>query len=244
MLCFLLLILIILGLYKTNRIKENFIDNYCSKYNDCKTCAESSGCSWCPKSQVCLSNNSLKSTDKNCNQMNTISSGFRCSSEIAGEFPNNGVQTTKHFTDKTLWEDKIANKLPPANVGISDTVYYSNEDLTSNMNQIRNTTKNLITELPSIISTTVEDQIAPMVKGILSSNHYNIQGFTDFQNKKPTCKQKKTCDDCVNMSECGWYPLESKCDTRGPNKNQYVTDKQRCITTPSTLNIMRSLVLV
>ena len=51
----------------------------------------------------------------------------------------------------------------------------SNEDLLSNMNDVRNDIKNYKTEMPGIIASSVEQQIKPMVKGILSENYY-IQG--------------------------------------------------------------------
>jgi hypothetical protein len=51
----------------------------------------------------------------------------------------------------------------------------SNEDLLSNMNDVRNDITNYRTEMPGIIASTVEDQIKPMVKGILAENYY-IQG--------------------------------------------------------------------
>jgi hypothetical protein len=51
----------------------------------------------------------------------------------------------------------------------------SNEDLLSNMNDVRNDITNYRTEMPDIIASTVEQQIKPMVKGILAENYY-IQG--------------------------------------------------------------------
>ena len=51
----------------------------------------------------------------------------------------------------------------------------SNQDLLSNMNDVRNDIKNYRTEIPGIIASSVEEQIKPMVKGILAENYY-IQG--------------------------------------------------------------------
>jgi hypothetical protein len=43
------------------------------------------------------------------------------------------------------------------------------------MNDVRNDITNYRTEMPGIIASSVEQQIKPMVKGILAENYY-IQG--------------------------------------------------------------------
>jgi hypothetical protein len=68
-----LIILLIVMLF-TQKHKEGFLDGYCAQHKTCIDCSNASGCSWCPKANQCLTSTTLKSTDKTCNQMNTISS--------------------------------------------------------------------------------------------------------------------------------------------------------------------------
>jgi len=218
------------------KIIEKFI-SYCDEYKDCQSCANASGCSWCPKSKVCLTSTLLKSTDKNCNQMNTINSSFRCKSSIDGEIPPPDV-TFENQYDFVLYKDKIADRTPPPNAYMSGKVHYSPADIMSNMNDIRNYVDNLHIELPGIISSSVENEIQPMVKGILSQNYY-IQGFTNPPQKQD-CNTLKSCDSCTKNALCGWDPRKLQCDKRGPDKTKYITQRDRCVLTSSTLQLMQT----
>ncbi len=168
---FILLILLIIS----NKTKESFLSDYCNQNKDCKSCASSSGCSWCPTDKVCLISTSLKSTDKSCNQMNSISSTFRCQSEIDNKIPPKEVVQKDILYDYQLFKNQIANKIPPPNVYITEHEEYSPETIMGNMNNIQNQISNYEKNIPDIISSTVQNQIKPMVKGILSDNYY-IQG--------------------------------------------------------------------
>jgi hypothetical protein len=220
----------------SKRYREGFLASYCQTYTDCQSCAKASGCSWCPKANTCLTSTSLKSTDKDCNQTNTVESSFLCKSVLdSTKMPD--ITDTSHniIYDFKLYKDRVSNKLAPPNTYMTNTLGYSNEDVMSNMNNVRDSVQNLHTELPGIITSSVEDGIKPMVKGILSENYY-IQGFQDM-NK---CSKITSCSSCVNDKECGWNPRSMSCDTRGPNKSWYVTQPTRCVTTPATLGLMIS----
>ena len=229
---FIILFILILIFFISSSYKEGFLSTRCTQYSTCRDCAKASGCSWCPKESVCLSSTSLKSTDKNCNQSNTITSDFRCSTLLNDTLPEENTAIQEQY-DFTLYKDKIKNRIPPPNAYESGKVEYSSADLTSNMNQIRNTISNLAIELPGIISSSVENEIKPMVKGVIS----NVQGFTDYSKE---CNKRNTCYDCTDSTLCGWDPLSLKCTERSPNRTQYITQKQRCVITPSTLNLMRA----
>jgi hypothetical protein len=165
--------------------------------------------------------------------MNTITSDFRCKAE--SESLGKERSPIDAQFDFTLYKDRIKNKLPPPNTYTSGKVEYSSADLTSNMNEIRNTVNNLTLGLPGIISSSIENEIKPMVKGVLEGDP--IQGFADY---KAPCISRKSCDECTDSIECGWDPLTLKCEGRRANKAQYITQKQRCILTPSTLKLMRT----
>lgn len=183
--------------------------------------------------------------------MNTIASQFRCKSIAEDEVPPKDTTFEEQY-DFVLYKDKIKNRIPPPNAYTSGKVDYSPADIVSNTNNVRNDVSNLQIELPGIISSSVENQIRPMVRGILSENYY-IQGFTDFdqtekqmqtqtqkQQQSEKCRRQKTCHDCTSYPECGWDPRTLKCDIQSPNKTTNITQKQRCVLTSSTLNLMQS----
>lgn len=172
-------IIIIYLLVITTKKKEGFLNTYCNSYTDCVSCANASGCAWCPKAKTCLNSTLLKSTDKNCNQMNTVKSAFLCTKEIDDKIPPEAVVSNDILYDYTLYRNKITDKIPPPNTYTTEKSEYSLQDVISNTNNVSNELQNFKKELPSIISSSVEDQIKPMVKGILSENYY-IQGFQDM----------------------------------------------------------------
>lgn len=221
----------------TTKKKEGFLNGYCNSYTNCTSCANASGCSWCPKAKTCLNSTLLKSTDKDCNQMNVIHSAFRCKAEIQDEIPPDSNISNDVLYDFTLYKNKITDKIPPPNVYISGKVDYSLQDVVSNSNNVRNDLNNYQIGLPGIITSSVENQIKPMVKGILSENYY-IQGFEDIGGEK--CKKQSSCSSCVTTKTCGWDPLKLTCARQGPNKTTYITQPSRCVTTPATLNLMRT----
>ena len=179
---FILLIIFLVSLMLLSnryRYTESFISDYCKNYTNCVSCADASGCAWCPKSKVCLDSTTLKSTDPNCNQENTVRSAFLCPVELDERIPPKAVVQDDIMYDYALYKNQITDKIPPPNLYMSGKMKVSNEDLLSNANDVRNDIQNLHTELPGIIASTVERNIKPMVKGILSENYY-IQGFEDM----------------------------------------------------------------
>jgi hypothetical protein len=174
-----LFVLLVILMILTQKQKEGFLNAYCQTYNDCVSCSDASGCSWCPKSKVCLDSTTLKSTDPNCNQSNTVQSSFLCPAELDERIPPRQVVQDDIMYDYSLYKNRITDKIPPPNLYMSGKMKVSNEDLLSNANDVRNDIQNLHTELPGIVASTVENNIKPMVKGILSENYY-IQGFEDM----------------------------------------------------------------
>lgn len=245
---------------------ESFLASRCAQYNSCKDCSNASGCSWCPKDNACLSSTSLKSTDKQCNQSNTITSSFRCNDANAIAAGSQDKASDAEQYDFTAFKDRIANKIPPPNAYRSEKVKYSNDDVVSNMNDVRNYINNLQLNLPGIITSSMENGIKPMVKGVLSQNFAapqesaDIQGFANMDDNKRTpfvrgesfsresfvayqkksCSDRKSCSECTDSTKCGWDPLKLKCTNQAPDKRNNITQKERCVTTPSTLNLMRT----
>jgi hypothetical protein len=229
------LVILMLAVIFSNTVKEGFIQHYCQRFTNCTDCSSASGCSWCPKAKVCLTSTTLKSTDTDCNQNNTIASSFLCRSADGIEPPTlpDAIASNDVMYEFSLYKNRITDKIPPPNLYMAGEVKVSNEDLLSNMNDVRNDIKNNRQELPGLIASTVEDQIRPMVRGILGENYY-IQGFEDMN----PCKKYNNCSGCVNDNKCGWDPNMLSCDTRGPNKSWYITQAPRCVTTTGTKNLM------
>lgn len=162
----------------TQKYKEGFLNQYCETHTDCVACANASGCAWCPKSKVCLDATTLKSTDPNCNQSNTVRSAFLCRANLEDKIPPKSVVENNILYDYSLYKNRITDRIPPPNMYMNGEIKVSNEDLMSNATSVRNDIQNLHKELPGIIASSVENNIKPMVKGILSENYY-IQGFQD-----------------------------------------------------------------
>jgi hypothetical protein len=232
-----LVILILVVLY-TQNTKEGFLQNYCQRFKTCMECSSSSGCSWCPKAKVCLTSTTLKSTDPTCNQMNTIASSFLCPSAEGVEPPTlpQAIASNDVMYEFSLYKNRITDKIPPPNLYMAGEVKVSNQDLLSNMNDVRNDISNYKIEMPGIIASTVQDQIKPMVKGILAENYY-IQGFEDM-NAQTKCKNYNSCSDCVGDNECAWNPRSNSCEKRGPNNMWQIISPSKCVLTSTTINTM------
>ena len=232
------LVILILATLFTQKTKEGFLQDYCQRFKTCMECSSSSGCSWCPKSNICLTSTTLKSTDKDCNQMNTIASSFRCPSAKGVEPPTlpEAIASNDVMYEFSLYKNRITDKIPPPNLYMAGEMKVSNEDLLSNMNDVRNDISNYKIEMPGIIASTVEEQIKPMVKGILSENYY-IQGFEDI-NAKTKCSTYNSCSGCVGDNACAWNPRGNSCDVRGPNNMWQIISPSKCVLSSSTINTM------
>ena len=232
------LIILFLAMVLSTKQKEGFLDEYCRKHNTCIDCSSASGCSWCPKLKVCLTSTTLKSTDRSCNQNNTITSSFRCPSAEGVEPPTlpEAIASNDVLYDFSLYKNRITDKIPPPNLYMAGSIKVSNEDLLSNMNDVRNDITNYREEMPGIIASTVETQIKPMVKGILSENYY-IQGFEDM-NVNTKCSTYNNCSDCLGNNSCAWSPRSNKCEKKGPNNLWQITQPSRCVLTSTTIGNM------
>jgi hypothetical protein len=168
---------IILGiiLWMTQQQKEGFLEDYCASNTSCVTCANASGCSWCPNENRCLPSRILKSTDPKCNQSNTISASFRCEDSTKsiedvplGDETNASNQVMYDFT---LYKNQITDKIPPPNAFTTKEKQYSPETVMANTNQLANDVNNLYREIPDVMVTSLQNYIKPMMKDILSDNY-------------------------------------------------------------------------
>jgi hypothetical protein len=99
---------------------------------------------------------------------------FLCSSELSDKIPPKKVKEEDKY-DYELYRNQIANKIAPPNVYTNPDMEYSPETVMGNLNELKNNLEINNKNLPVIIAKSIESQIRPMVKGILSENYY-IQG--------------------------------------------------------------------
>jgi hypothetical protein len=104
----------------------------------------------------------LKPTDKDCNPNNAITSSFLCTERKSPSFD---------LKNDALYRDQIKEKVKPPNVYLSDKEY-TPETVMGNLNEVRETLKRYQMDLPGTVATSVENNIKPMVKGLLSSTYH------------------------------------------------------------------------
>jgi hypothetical protein len=232
------LVILMLAVILTQKSKEGFLQDYCQRFKNCMDCSSASGCSWCDKAKLFLTSTTLKSTDKDCNQMNTISSSFRCPSAGGVEPPTlpEAIASNDVMYEFSLYKNRITDKIPPPNLYMAGEMKVSNEDILSNGNDIRNDIKNNREEMPGLIASTVQDQIRPMVRGILSENYY-IQGFENM-NDNTKCQTYNSCSSCVGDNNCAWNPRGNGCEKRGPNNMWQIISPSKCVLSSSTIGNM------
>jgi len=77
-----------------------------------------------------------------------------------------------NFLDKSLWQDRIANKPPPAGVDTTGEVVYAPVDLAADIGHIKNQLNNLMMNQPAEITSAVQQQILPLVGAALRQNGF------------------------------------------------------------------------
>ena len=99
----------------------------------------------------------------------TVSSASSVVSDPPVGNPNAQPQ---NFLDKSLWKDRIANKPPPAGVDITGEVVYAPVDLAADIGNIKNELANIMMNQPADITSSVQQQILPLVGAALRQNGF------------------------------------------------------------------------
>lgn len=84
----------------------------------------------------------------------------------------------QNFLDKSLWKDRIANKPPPAGVDITGEVVYAPVDLAADIGNIKNELANIMMNQPADITSSVQQQILPLVGAALRQNGFPMTDET------------------------------------------------------------------
>ena len=99
----------------------------------------------------------------------TVSSASSVVSDPPVGNPNAQPQ---NFLDKSLWKDRIPNKPPPAGVDITGEVVYAPVDLAADIGNIKNELANIMMNQPADITSSVQQQILPLVGAALRQNGF------------------------------------------------------------------------
>jgi hypothetical protein len=96
--------------------------------------------------------------------MNTIQSSFRCTTDNIP--PPQDVKEDR--ADYALYKNLIAEKVPPPNVYMTEDMEYTPETVMANLNSVRNQLNEYEKMFPDTVASTVQNQIQPIIKSILS----------------------------------------------------------------------------
>lgn len=151
----LILLVVLLAFHMSVQYRQQSIEKFvnpCNSITDCTPCAEKKECTWCTSSKQCLSREEIKGTDTLCNQVNLVHTPNMCPKE-----------QSKHSKQS----NQISNMPMPPNVFLNDEAEYTTETVMAQTSQLRNELKHLQDSLPSLMAQTVQEQMRPMVKGIM-----------------------------------------------------------------------------
>jgi hypothetical protein len=98
--------------------KEEFFALVCDAQKNCTSCANTSGCSWCPAKRSCIKHELLKANDQDCNPSNVMFSALSCPTPM---------KTDMDPVDDILFAPVISDRDKPPNVYLTNDVGYSLE---------------------------------------------------------------------------------------------------------------------
>lgn len=82
------------------------------------------------------------------------------------------------FLDKSMWADKIKNKPAPPGVDFVGEVVYAPVDLAADIANIKNQLSNIVLNQPGDIRSQVNQQISPLVGGVLRQHGFPMTDET------------------------------------------------------------------
>ena len=93
---------------------------------------------------------------------------------------SDGTLTTANqdFSDKAMWADKIKNKPAPPGVDFVGEVVYAPVDLAADIANIKNQLSNIVLNQPGDIRSQVNQQISPLVGGVLRQHGFPMTDET------------------------------------------------------------------
>jgi hypothetical protein len=148
-------IALLLALYYTVQLKEEFIDKYCNEHRTCKDCSRTVGCAWCGDAKKCI-------------QKSAVGNDPKCSADTAIIDSLNCVDTNgKEDAEKTQLEDRngveayneMTQKPQPPMIFTNPEMQYSPETVMANIGKIGADMTALQRDLPEMVRTTVRQSM-------------------------------------------------------------------------------------
>ena len=167
-------VILFLVMALSTSVKEGFLENACIGQDNCKDCANTSGCSWeetkCVRSDLLNRDIEIGGGNRH-RERNAIASSFLCPSELDDKIPPEAVVSNDIMYDFVLYKNQITDRIPPPNVYTTSNMEYSPETVMGQVKHLERVMQTNQKNLPGIIASTVQQNIRPMVVGILSDNY-------------------------------------------------------------------------
>ncbi len=139
------LIALVIALYYTVQLKEEFIDKYCNENRTCKQCSNRIGCAWCSEAKKCIQKSAV-GNDPKCSADTAIIDSLDCAATTA-------------TTDVEEAYNEEPQKPQPPMVFTNPEMQYSPETLMANIGKIGADVTKLQQELPELVRTTVRQSM-------------------------------------------------------------------------------------
>lgn len=150
---------LLLSLYYTVQLKEEFIDKYCNENRTCKECSNRIGCAWCSEAKKCIQKSAV-GNDPKCSADTAIIDSLDCAK-------TNGKTEQTPLEDSTGVEayNEMAQKPQPPMVFTNPEMQYSPETLMASIGKIGADMTALQRDLPEMVRTTVRQSMDQSTKG-------------------------------------------------------------------------------
>jgi len=125
-LAFLLLVWLFI---RTTHYKEQFADATCADYDTCVSCANKTGCAWCPSTKACVSDDTA--CDGKVNDAPLCQADASMPQEAGKTISNTDVE------ENPLYHDQIQDRPAPPMVYLNKNMTYTPETVMANVSELR-----------------------------------------------------------------------------------------------------------
>lgn len=143
-------IALLIALYYTVQIKEEFIDKYCNEHRTCKDCARTVGCAWCAEGKKCIQKSAV-GNDPKCGADTAVTDSMDCVTQEAT------TNSEKSQLEESYHE--MEQKPQPPTVFTNPEIQYSPETVMATVGKIGSDMTALQRDLPEMIRSTVRQSL-------------------------------------------------------------------------------------
>jgi hypothetical protein len=152
--CYAVFLALIIALYYTVQLKEEFIDRYCNEHRTCKDCTRRIGCAWCGEAKKCVLKTSMNG-DPKCNADTAIMDSLNCTATSVEKEEPTQLEEAYH---------EVRQKPQPPMVFTNSEMQYSPETIMASVGKIGTDVTKLQQDLPEMIRTTVRQSMKGSTK--------------------------------------------------------------------------------